>query len=54
MTDTIPKDSLIGVVIEMASPCRCGDDIAVTGPGAGPHIASVLLQVMREAPQLAE
>jgi hypothetical protein len=43
MTETAPKDSdLIGVAVEMPNPCKCGDDIAVTGPGAGPHIASVL------------
>ena len=42
LEDTAPSDSpLIGLVVDLQDPCKCGACVVVIGPGKGPHLASL-------------
>jgi hypothetical protein len=42
LEDTSPcDDPLIGLVVDLQDPCKCGAYVVVIGYGKGPHLASL-------------
>jgi hypothetical protein len=43
LEDTSPPSDnpLVGLVVDLQQPCRCGAYVVVIGPGKGPHLASL-------------
>jgi hypothetical protein len=40
-TSSPRDDPLIGLVVELQDPCKCGAFVVVVGPGKGPHLGSL-------------
>ena len=43
LEDTSPPSDnpLVGLVVDLQQPCKCGAYVVVIGPGKGPHLASL-------------